>query len=146
MLLLGTTIFAILTLGAKAGATAAANVKYMYTAQLFPTSIRATAIGSCSTIARVGGFLSPIIGKYLIHFGTIPEEVPMILFGAFGMAGGLCALLLPDTVGFPLPNSFDDVEEIKRKGKPMWKLYHNEDVKQDKEGNVEMNQRKNSVE
>ena len=142
---LGTAIFAILTLGAKAGATAAANVKYMYTAQLFPTSIRATAIGTCSTIARLGGFLSPIVGKYLIHFGTIPEEVPMILFGAFGIAGGVCALLLPDTVGFPLPNSFDDVEEIKRKGKPLWKLYHNKDVNQNIRRNVEMDQRKNSI-
>ena len=142
---LGTAIFAILTLGAKAGATAAANVKYMYSAQLFPTSIRATAIGTCSTIARLGGFLSPIVGKYFIHFGTIPEEVPMILFGAFGIAGGVCALLLPDTVGFPLPNSFDDVEEIKRKGKPLWKFYHNEDVNQNIRRNVEMDQRKNAI-
>ena len=69
----------------------------------------------------------------------------MILFGAFGIAGGVCALLLPDTVGFPLPNSFDDVEEIKRKGKPLWKLYHNEDVNQNIRRNVEMDQRKNAI-
>ena len=36
---------------------------------------------------------------------------------------GLCALILPDTVGFPLPNTFDDVEEMKKNSKPMWKLY-----------------------
>ena len=110
-------------MGAKAAVTAAFNITYMYTAQLFPTSIRATAIGTCSTMARVGGALAPIVGKFLIELGTIPEEVPLCLFGAFGMAGGLCALLLPDTVGFSLPNSFEDVEDIKRKGKPMWKCY-----------------------
>ena len=77
-------------LGAKMGASAASNVKYMYTAQIFPTSIR---------------------------------KLPMMLFGAFGIVGGLCALILPDTVGFPLPDTFMDVEEIKRKSKPMWKLY-----------------------
>ena len=119
----GTAIFAILTLGAKAAVTGAFNVTYIYTAQLFPTSIRATAVGACSTMARVGGALAPIIGKYLIELGTISEIVPLCLFGGFGLAGGLCALLLPDTVGFPLPSTFQDVETIKKKGKPMWRCY-----------------------
>ena len=119
----GTAIFAILTLGAKAAVTGAFNVTYIYTAQLFPTSIRATAVGACSTMARVGGALAPIIGKYLIELGTISEIVPLCLFGGFGLAGGLCALLLPDTVGFPLPSTFQDVETIKKEGKPMWRCY-----------------------
>ena len=119
----GTPFFAFLTLTAKFGVSAGANVKYMYTAQLFPTSIRNTAVGTCSTIARVGGMLSPIIGKFLIELGTISETVPLCLFGGFGIAGGLCALLLPDTVGFPLPDSFQDVEEIKKNGKSVWKCY-----------------------
>ena len=119
----GTAIFAILTLGAKAAVTGAFNVTYIYTAELFPTSIRATAVGACSTMARVGGALAPIIGKYLIELGTISEIVPLCLFGGFGLAGGLCALLLPDTVGFPLPSTFQDVETIKKKGKPMWRCY-----------------------
>ena len=40
----GTAFFAFLTLSAKFGVSAAANVKYMYTAQLYPTSIRNTAV------------------------------------------------------------------------------------------------------
>lgn len=51
------------------------------------------------------------------------EKLPMILFGAFGIVGGLCALVLPDTVGFPLPNTFEDVKKIKKNSKPMWRLY-----------------------
>ena len=119
----GTVMFAILALGAKMGTSAAFNVTYMYTAQLFPPSIRSSALGACSTMARVGGMLSPVIGKYLVTTGAVDEKLPMILFGAFGIVGGLCALILPDTVGFPLPNTFEDVEEIKRKSKPMWKIY-----------------------
>ena len=45
------------------------------------------------------------------------------VFGAFGIAGGFSVLLLPDTVGFPLPDTFQDVEEMKKKGKSIWKLY-----------------------
>ena len=55
--------------------------------------------------------------------GAVDEKLPMILFGAFGIVGGLCTLVLPDTVGFPLPNTFEDVNEIKKKSKSMWRLY-----------------------
>jgi len=124
----GTAIFAILALGAKLGAAAAFNVTFMYTAQLYPTSIRNSAVGTCSTVARFGGMLSPVVGKYLVEVELVDEELPMILFGAFGLVGGLCALLLPDTVGFPLPNTFEDIEEIKKKSKPMWKCYKAEEA------------------
>ena len=121
------TFFAILALGAKLGAAAAFNVTFMYTAQLYPTSIRNSAVGTCSTVARLGGMLAPVVGKFLVETGEVPEELPMTLFGAFGIVGGLCALLLPDTVGFPLPNTFEDIEEIKKKSKPMWKCYRAEE-------------------
>ena len=124
----GTAIFAILALGAKLGAAAAFNVTFMYTAQLYPTSIRNSAVGTCSTVARFGGMLSAVVGKYLVEVELVDEELPMILFGAFGLVGGLCALLLPDTVGFPLPNTFEDIEEIKKKSKPMWKCYKAEEA------------------
>ena len=52
------------SLSAKAAVTAAFNVTYIYTAQLYPTSVRASAVGACSTMARVGGALAPFVGKY----------------------------------------------------------------------------------
>ena len=67
----GTALYTILALGAKLGAAAAFNVTFMYTAQLYPTSIRNSAVGTCSTIARVGGMMAPIIGKFLIELGKV---------------------------------------------------------------------------
>ena len=82
-------------------------------------------MGVCSTIARFGGILAPWMGKYLLNpvafADPIPEWVPLVLFGGFGVFGGLCATLLPEPLGFPLPNTFEDVEAIKRGGKSMWK-------------------------
>ena len=43
-------------------ASACFAIVYVYTAELFPTTIRNTAIGSCSTIARVGGVCSLLVG------------------------------------------------------------------------------------
>ena len=130
----GTAFFTLLALTAKCGVSAAANVKYLYTAQLFPTSIRNTALGVFATMGEMGGMLGPVIGKFLVELGTITELVPLCLFGAFGIAGGLSVLLLPDTVGFPLPDTFQDVEQIKKKGKSMWKLFKPLDVDNDLKG------------
>jgi len=115
----GSPGYAVLALGAKMGASAAFNVTFMYTAQLYPTSIRNSSVGMCSTVARFGAMMAPWVGKYLPDQG-LDEWVPMVLFGGFGVFGGLCALLLPETLGHPLPNTFDDIEHIKNNSKPMW--------------------------
>ena len=43
----------------KFGATAAFNVAYLYTAEMYPTQIRSTAVGMCSMMSRIGGILAP---------------------------------------------------------------------------------------
>ena len=43
----------------KFGAAAGFSVVYLYTAELYPTKIRSTAIGLCSTFARIGGIAAP---------------------------------------------------------------------------------------
>ena len=37
----------------------------MYTAEIYPTIVRNTAIGSCSMVARIGGIAAPYIALYL---------------------------------------------------------------------------------
>ena len=43
----------------KFGATAAFSIAYLYTAELFPTQMRSTAVGMCSMMARIGGLAAP---------------------------------------------------------------------------------------
>jgi len=126
----GSIVFIILAMLAKCGAAAAFNVTFMYTAQLYPTSIRNSAVGTCSTVARFGGMIAPWVGKFLPNTGKLDDWVPLVLFGGFGVLGGLCALLLPDSIGFPLPNTFDDIEEIKKNSKPMWQCGVKKDKKE----------------
>jgi len=115
-------LFTILVLISKLAISAAFNLTYVYTIELYPTNIRNSAVGICSTIARFGGIAAPWIGVYLPDQGSLPGWVPLFIFGMTAFIGGSLALLLPDTIGFSLPDTFEDLENIKKNSKPMWKL------------------------
>merc|ERR1719233_2511773 len=56
------TIRLSLALIGKMGISAGFAVVYVYTAELFPTKVRNSAVGLCSTMARFGGMVAPVIG------------------------------------------------------------------------------------
>ena len=49
----------VLFLSGKFGAAGSFALIYLYTAELYPTEIRGTAVGLCCMFARVGGFVAP---------------------------------------------------------------------------------------
>ena len=53
------TIIVCVFLSGKFGASAAFALIYLYTAELYPTEIRGTALGLCGMMARFGGFVAP---------------------------------------------------------------------------------------
>ena len=55
----------ILALIGKFGASASFSIVYLYTAELYPTQIRSTAVGMCSMMARIGGVAAPQVCTYL---------------------------------------------------------------------------------
>ena len=58
----------------------------------------------------MGGILYPAI-NYLSKVETpIAKQLPLVVFGILSVAGGFCALPLPETRQRPLPETIDDVE------------------------------------
>ena len=53
----------LVTLLGKFGAAASFSIVYLYTAELYPTVVRSTAIGLCSMMARIGGILAPQVSN-----------------------------------------------------------------------------------
>ena len=58
----------ILSLIGKAGSTAAFNLMYIYTAELFPTEIRTLAMGVCNLSSRISGMAAPYAGNSLVSW------------------------------------------------------------------------------
>ncbi|XP_061103262.1 organic cation/carnitine transporter 2-like [Conger conger] len=90
--------------------SSASALAYSYTGELYPTGIRNTAIGTCSTASRVGTSIAP----YLIHLGSYDKNLPYILLGSLTIIAGISALFLPETFGLPLPDTTDQMPKIKR--------------------------------
>ena len=49
----------VLVLIGKFGASAAFAMTYLYTAELYHTEVRTTALGLCSMMSRIGGIAAP---------------------------------------------------------------------------------------
>ena len=58
-----------LALIGKFGASACFTIVFVYTAEMFPTEIRSTAVGSSSLCGRIGGMLAPQVRRLQIKEG-----------------------------------------------------------------------------
>lgn len=93
----------------KFGATGGFSTIYVFTAELFPTNLRNSVVGTSSMVARVGGIISPYIADLgTLVGGKFGTSLPYVVFGLSGLVAGLLALLLPETLNQKLPETIQD--------------------------------------
>ena len=80
---------------------------YVYTAELFPTIIRNSAIGACSCVARVGAILALLLQELSAFY----KPAPMVILGTVALVAGVMALYLPETAGNKLPETMEDAKK-----------------------------------
>ncbi|XP_078338578.1 synaptic vesicle 2-related protein-like isoform X5 [Crassostrea virginica] len=79
------------------------NFVYIYTAEVYPTTIRTLGIGVASAWARVGAMLTPFVAQVLLDKSL---TAAVWVYGLLGLLASLCAILLPiETKGRVLPQS-----------------------------------------
>ncbi|XP_035825787.1 organic cation transporter protein [Aplysia californica] len=93
----------------KFGTSAAFAVMYVYGCELFPTSIRNSAMGISFVVELLGGVVSP----YIVDLGKLigaesAAAFPMLVFGAVSFAAALLSLVLPETRNRQLPETVED--------------------------------------
>eukprot|EP00092_Neocalanus_flemingeri_P029516 GFUD01032052.1.p1 GENE.GFUD01032052.1~~GFUD01032052.1.p1 ORF type:complete len:317 (-),score=69.35 GFUD01032052.1:68-1018(-) len=94
-----------LALVGKFGATASFAVVFVYTAEMFPTEIRSSAVGASSLCGRVGGILAPQIAS----LSSVWLPLPLLIMGSGALIGGvLVFMFLPETLGKRLPDTMKE--------------------------------------
>ncbi|XP_043586997.1 organic cation transporter protein [Bombus pyrosoma] len=102
------TIIVTIVLFGKACIAGSFAVIYNYTAELFPTVVRNTALGIGSMCARFSGALTPLI----MLLDSLNPKVPAVLFGFVALVSGFLSLYLPETVNQPMPETIEDGENF----------------------------------
>lgn len=101
----------VLTLIGKFGSSAGFAIVYLYSAELFPTRLRTTAIGFFSVTARIGAILSFLV-ELMAH---VWKPAPMIIMGGTAVVAGFMAARLPETVGQDLPDTMEDAINMNKR-------------------------------
>lgn len=100
----------LLYMAGKMCITIAFSTIYIYTAELFPTTLRHSLLGFCSMTGRIGSILSPQTPL----LAQIMPSLPLILFGSMGIIAGMMSLIFPETLGTKLPDTVWEAENIGR--------------------------------
>ena len=92
-----------LPLLSKSASGAALAAAFVQGAELFPTSVRSSAMGLMSASARVGAMVAPFVPIVFDAHSAHVLLTPMGVYGVASMlAGVLCWQLLPETLNAPL--------------------------------------------
>ena len=83
----------------------------LYTAELFPTVVRNSAVGTSSVMAHVGTITAPYVADLL---GQVSWWAPSTLCGILAVIAGITCLLLPETRKRSLA---DTVEQETKEGR-----------------------------
>ncbi|XP_053695192.1 organic cation transporter protein isoform X2 [Sabethes cyaneus] len=86
---------------------------YLYAGELFPTVVRNVGIGTASMIARIGSMIAPFVAG----MGEVAHWLPPIIFGVVPLIGAFFVFFLPETQGFPLPETIEDGENFGKRHK-----------------------------
>ncbi|XP_059057321.1 organic cation transporter protein-like [Achroia grisella] len=94
----------------KLAITFAFNSVYVFTAELFPTHARSSALAACSLVGRVGSILAP-------QTPLLSTYVQALLYGVCALLAALSVLAVPETRRARLPQSVQ-AAEVLREGAP----------------------------
>ena len=82
------------------------TLNYQFTSELYPTKIRATAMGVASAIGCIGGIIMPPLSSYLVQYGG--TLFPFFFFGANALIAGVLTMVkLFDTTNIEI----DDIDQ-----------------------------------
>ncbi|XP_062368014.1 solute carrier family 22 member 6-B-like [Cinclus cinclus] len=107
------TLRTALAVFGKGCLAASFNCVFLYTGELYPTVIRQTGMGLANTMSRLGSIMAPLVKMA----GELFPALPFIIYGAAPVVSGLVAAFLPETRNVALPETVEEPDPSRPKGK-----------------------------
>lgn len=94
------TMMTIFIFGVRGFISGAFQGFYVYTPEVYPTVIRALALGCCSAMARIGAMVTPFISQVLLR---VSLRLALGVYGVMSLVCVVFTLMLPiETKGRPM--------------------------------------------
>ena len=132
----------VMLLLGKFGASFAFTAIYITTNELFPTSIRNTAVGTCSLFSRLFSMTAPYISQYLP--AVTYNQAPFLVFGVSGLVGCVCSVFLPESLGHPLPDTMQDAADMNEYSKSIFSWWSKEKLEKNIENRLKERHKRNN--
>lgn len=100
----------VLTLLGKCFITCAFGIIYVFSSEIFPTSVRSTVLGLCSTFARIGAMLAPFSRQLALYYGPLP----LLVFGLLALVAATLNVVMPETLKTELPDTIEEALSLGR--------------------------------
>ncbi|XP_035522573.1 solute carrier family 22 member 5-like [Morone saxatilis] len=94
----------------KYAITTGTSLMFAYTSELYPTVLRNTATGTCTTVSRAGSCITPFLLKLSVYF----KYLPYITLGTLAVVAAFATLYLPESFGRPLPETIQQMHKRER--------------------------------
>ncbi|XP_010675319.2 organic cation/carnitine transporter 7 [Beta vulgaris subsp. vulgaris] len=99
--------------GARACIMGSFTLMFLYAPEIYPTVVRSTGVGLGSSMARIGGMISPMVAISLVH--GCHQTLAILLFVGVVLVSAICVMLFPiETMGRELTDSFFDSSTYER--------------------------------
>ena len=92
----------------KLNISASFSLIYIFSGEIFPTSLRTSGIGLCNVCARIGGIVASFVVQHAVNQHR--PEFPLSVFGILAFAAGVLVLNLPETRNKILPETLEQAE------------------------------------
>ncbi|KAL2943161.1 Organic cation/carnitine transporter 7 [Bienertia sinuspersici] len=94
----------ILMFGSRACIMGTFSIAFIFAPEIYPTSVRNTGFGTASSMARLGGMVSPMVAVALVQ--GCHQTAAILFFAGVALAAGIAVMLIPyETKGRELADS-----------------------------------------
>ncbi|KAK3603262.1 hypothetical protein CHS0354_007593 [Potamilus streckersoni] len=96
---------------ARAFISGAFQAAYVYTPEVYPTSMRAVGLGACSGMARIGAIVTPFVAQVLLKASSY---MAISTYGVMALIATVASILLPiETKGREMKDTSHEIKLVK---------------------------------